>query len=252
MRAEVEKEPHPLVIDFPLRGEWVAGYTPAECVPSHGTDLFGTRYAYDFVGVKRTSRFIGSPGSARGLRFCKASTLRCLIFGARQQDCYGSGEPIYAPFKGTVITARDGWPDRKRVHLLLSKNLLFWHRRLGGLYRLCLKMNKPSDLRRVAGNFVILKMPGREIYAHFAHARTGSIRVREGQDVDAGERLAEVGNSGNSTGPHLHFQLMDNVDLWVARGLSCAFERYEAYRHGAWETVEQDMPRQLEVVRYVA
>jgi hypothetical protein len=256
LRARVQEEPLPLVIAFPLRGEWVAAVTPAARVPSHRTNLLGTRYAYDFVGVKRTSGFTGGAGTPKGLKFCGDSPLRSLVFGTRQQDCYGSGEPIYAPFKGTVITARDGWPDRKRIHLHLSSHVLFlqpaWSVFLGGAYRLWLRIKRPGDLRQIAGNYINLKMPGKEIYAHFAHARTGSIRVREGQEVDAGQPLAEVGHSGNSMVPHLHFHLMDNADSWRARGLACAFRRYEAYCRGAWETVEQGMPRRLEVVRYVA
>jgi len=36
-----------VVVEFPLRGEWVAVRTPAHKVPSHGTELFGQRYAFD-------------------------------------------------------------------------------------------------------------------------------------------------------------------------------------------------------------
>ena len=42
------------VVDFPLRGEWRAVNTPAERVPSHGTDYFGQRYAYDFMRFDAT------------------------------------------------------------------------------------------------------------------------------------------------------------------------------------------------------
>jgi hypothetical protein len=43
-------------VDFPLRGEWCAVTTPAERVPSHGTDYFGQRYAYDFAQLNVEGR----------------------------------------------------------------------------------------------------------------------------------------------------------------------------------------------------
>lgn len=46
-----------IVVDFPLRGEWTAYHTPAEKVPSHGTDQLGQRYAYDFVRFDRPPAF---------------------------------------------------------------------------------------------------------------------------------------------------------------------------------------------------
>ncbi|HJS27439.1 MAG TPA: M23 family peptidase, partial [Actinomycetota bacterium] len=39
----------PVVVGFPLRGEWAAATTPAHRIPSHGTDMLGQRYAFDFV-----------------------------------------------------------------------------------------------------------------------------------------------------------------------------------------------------------
>jgi hypothetical protein len=46
----------PVVVDFPLRGEWTVERTPAARIPSHGTDGFGQRYAYDLI------RADGRPG----------------------------------------------------------------------------------------------------------------------------------------------------------------------------------------------
>jgi len=41
----------PIIVEFPLRGEWLAPNTPGKKIPSHGTDQLGTRYAYDFLQV---------------------------------------------------------------------------------------------------------------------------------------------------------------------------------------------------------
>ncbi len=65
---------------------------------------------------------------------------------------------------------------------------------------------------RILGNHVVLDL-GDEVYAALAHLRRGSVRVRPGDRVAAGQQLAACGNSGNSTEPHLHFQLMDHPSL---------------------------------------
>lgn len=63
-----------------------------------------------------------------------------------------------------------------------------------------------------AGNFVrMLHDDGTMgVYLHLKH---GSVQVREGQRVRTGELLAQSGNTGNSTGPHLHFVVQKNVGL---------------------------------------
>ncbi len=40
-----------MIVEFPLRGDWIAPNTPGHRVPSHGTDIFGQTYAYDFLKV---------------------------------------------------------------------------------------------------------------------------------------------------------------------------------------------------------
>ncbi|NBA94444.1 peptidoglycan DD-metalloendopeptidase family protein [Pseudomonas sp. R5(2019)] len=47
----------------------------------------------------------------------------------------------------------------------------------------------------------------------YLHLMQGSVVVREGQRVGLGAALARSGNTGNSTGPHLHFVIQRNVGL---------------------------------------
>lgn len=48
---------------------------------------------------------------------------------------------------------------------------------------------------------------GKRVYTRYAHSYPHQVKVRVGQEVLAGEHIAGVGNNGNSTGPHLHFEV---------------------------------------------
>jgi hypothetical protein len=215
-------------VGFPLRGEWTALHTPAERVPSHGTDYFGQRYAFDFV------RFIG--------RFPKAypqPIWRHAVFGVKTEECYGWDAPVLAPFDGKVVALGDGWPDRLRLHLL-------WD-----LVRTSFFAERPTaeDYRPLTGNYILLE--GDPGVALLAHLRNGSVRVSLGQLVREAEPLAAVGNSGNTTMPHLHFHLMSGVDPFKARGVPCKFRSYERLRNDVWEEVFDGIPAALEPIRVV-
>jgi len=225
--------PEPILVDFPLRGEWVAFHTPAERVPSHGTDQLAQRYAYDFLRIDH---------AAKGWKFCRASSLRYHVTGSPLRDCYGWGQPTHAPFAGTVVKARDGWPERDPVHFVRDMAVFIKH-------ALTFDPTKKNGLIRVLGNHLVLKKHDAGVYAFIAHARPGSLRVKDGQEVEAGQLVAEVGHSGNSTAPHLHFHLMDGPDILTANALPCAFANYEALRDGQWQVVGAGMPGKRELVR---
>jgi murein DD-endopeptidase MepM/ murein hydrolase activator NlpD len=58
-----------------------------------------------------------------------------------------------------------------------------------------------------AGNYIVLHGEGEDLDFVFMHLRTGSILVKPGQVVSTGQQLAQVGSTGESTGPHLHFEI---------------------------------------------
>jgi hypothetical protein len=206
----------PINVQFPLRGEWLAPTTPGTKIPSHGSNKFGTRYAYDFVQVAWHKT--GRPAYRGGL-------LKYLTLGIPICDYYCWGQPIYAPGNGVVVESADGYPEREQTNLFGDLRRAHW----------AAKQFDPrtDDVRSVAGNFVVLKL-AEDIYAALCHLQTGSIQVTVGQTVKVGEVLGRVGHSGNSFAPHLHFQLMDSSDIAVAQGLPCAFSHYEVYREGVW------------------
>ena len=99
----------------------------------------------------------------------------------------------------------------------------------------------------LAGNHVIIRAA--EAFALYAHLAPGSVAVRSGQRVSVGDVIGRVGHTGNSTAPHLHFQLMDSADAQSARGIPCAFAGYFVQREGGWEHVRDEIPQRLERVR---
>ena len=213
----------PVIVDFPLRGEWYTPNTPAKRIPSHGTDMLGETYAYDFMMID---------WDRKGKPFFKGSVVRHFLLGTPLARCYGWGQEVYAPLDATVVATGDGLPERKRVHFV------------GDLLAVLRNMRtfdpKKPDTHAIAGNYVMLQSGA--VFVLLAHLQCGSVCVAKGQQVAAGDRLGRVGHSGNSTAPHLHFQLMDSADPAVAKGIPCAFRQYEVLRGSQWETVKNGMP----------
>lgn len=81
----------------------------------------------------------------------------------------------------------------------------------------------PITLETVGGNHVIVGIGGGH-YAFYAHLQPGKIRVKLGDHVKRGQVLGLVGNSGNSTEPHLHFHISDASSPLGSEGEPYVFE----------------------------
>jgi hypothetical protein len=219
-----------VVVEFPLRGEgWVAVNSPADRIPSHGTDMLGQRYAYDFLMADHRAR----------LHYHAAGWLRTLLVGVPTRECYAWGAPVHSVFDGEIVRAVDGFPERSRIHpvreaVLLVRNALTF---------------SPARLPSILGNHVIARHG--DVIAAFVHLAPGSITVRNGQPIKTGEVIGRVGHTGNSTTPHLHFQLMDAADPTAAQGVPCAFRNYEVLRSGVWRNVEGGIPGRTDRIRLI-
>ncbi|MBL6080050.1 M23 family metallopeptidase [Belnapia sp. T18] len=121
----------------------------------------------------------------------------------------GYGQPVLAAAPGRVVSIRDGLPNQP----------------IGAL---------PSDLpiADILGNHVITDI-GAGRYAFYAHMVPGSVRVQSGDVVEQGAELGLLGNSGNTSAPHLHFQVMDGPSALDANGLPFVFEQWDLSRRVA-------------------
>jgi len=218
----------PVVVELPLRGEWTVERSPADRIPSHGTDLFGQRYAYDLVRSDQR----------RGVHVHPAGTLRWVVVGGRTRDSYGWGQPVHAVADGVVVQVVDGVPERQWLHVVRESWMAV---------RTTVEVARRGLDPALAGNHVITATG--DTYALYAHLVPGSVAVARGQRVRAGEVLGRVGHSGNSTAPHLHFQLMDSADPLRAKGIPCAFAAYLVERDGQWRRVERGIPHRRERIR---
>jgi murein DD-endopeptidase MepM/ murein hydrolase activator NlpD len=117
----------------------------------------------------------------------------------------------------------------------------------------------PITLETVGGNHVILDIGG-GVFAFYAHLRPGSLKVKLGDRVRRGATIGLVGNSGNSTEPHLHFHLSDGNSPLGSEGVPYVHETLEivatcrtlgaACTSMAAATHRRIMPLQNEVVRF--
>lgn len=223
---------NPIIMGFPLRGEWLSPNTPGTKIPSHGTNQLGTRYAYDFIQVD---------WERLGLPAYRGSLAQYLLHGMPLKEYYCWGQDVYSPCDGIVIQAQDGYEERERTNLRSD---------MANAYKNAHYFDpKTDDVQSVAGNYIVIEC-GENVYAALVHLQTSSIQVSVGQRIKKGEVIGRVGHSGNSFAPHLHFQLMDSSNIATANGLPCAFEEYELFQNGTWKKVINGIPTDKDHIKF--
>lgn len=193
-----------VTLSLPFTGRWLAKNSPARRVPSHGTDLLGSRYAIDLIAVDHHRR----TASRRDWR--------TLLATEPAERFLAWGRPILAPADGVVVVAHDGEPDhvaRRSLPTLLG-------------YALGQAARLRQGVAAIAGNHLVIELRESGAFVVLVHLMAGSIRVAVGDEVTTGQHLADCGNSGNSTQPHVHVQVMDGPDVSTARGIPLAFRDF--------------------------
>ncbi|MFI6344816.1 M23 family metallopeptidase [Streptomyces sp. NPDC050560] len=199
-----------LEVAWPFSGRWRVQNSPARRVPSHGTRLMGSSYAIDFIAVDEQHRTAGS------------RSWRTFLASEPPELFYAFGKPVHSPVDGTVVAAHDAEEDHeaRRSQLALIPYTLGQGARLR------------EGVHAIAGNHVIIKLPGSGHCVALAHFKSGSVRVSPGDKVVTGQHIADCGNSGNSTQPHVHIQAMDSSDISHARGLPMLFRPFREWASG--------------------
>jgi hypothetical protein len=123
--------------------------------------------------------------------------------GAQPEDWFGFGAEVLAVADGTVVAVEEGHPEENPLQPIEH-------------------VVKPVDY---GGNAISLEIaPG--VYAYYAHLVPDSITVKVGDRVTTGQVLGMLGNTGTSSGPHLHFGLIDDPDPLVATSLPMVFDNW--------------------------
>jgi len=126
---------------------------------------------------------------------------------------------VVAPADGTVVALKNRHRDS----------------RVGGGKVYC-------DTWDIRGNFITIKHAEKE-YSIIAHLAPNSITVKVGDTVKQGQLIAKCGNSGNSSEPHIHFQVNAGKSFYASMGLPIAFKNIKATQVKGWSELD---PRPLD------
>ncbi|MFX0090866.1 MAG: M23 family metallopeptidase, partial [Candidatus Hodarchaeota archaeon] len=141
-------------------------------------------------------------------------------FNVENHICFG--ENVFSACNGTVIKVTDGFSDEFNVKGSINDDFfqtLMRHRE----NRISQLSEKRSSLDySLLGNSVVVQHSNNE-FSLYAHLKKNSIIAEEGQEVKTGQKLADIGNSGSSIIPHLHFQVMNNKNIFKSLALSIVF-----------------------------
>ncbi|WP_117170137.1 M23 family metallopeptidase [Paraliobacillus sediminis] len=194
-------------------GRWLVGSTPAKRVPSHGTDMFGVGYAIDFIAVDEQNRSSSS------------TSWRTLLGTESPEIFYAFGLPVVSPVSGKVVSIHNGKPDHEARRSILTL--------------IPYMLGQGNRIRRgpetIVGNYAIIAPDDSDVFIAIVHLQLDSLVVEEGQYVSEGQHIANCGNSGNSTQPHIHIQAMNSTDFSITKGVQLYFREFSQWKKGESE-----------------
>jgi peptidase M23-like protein len=112
-------------------------------------------------------------------------------------------QPVIASAPGIVVDSQDGLPNNTALP----------------------NPPKPPPIDQTVGNHVTVQI-GPALYALYAHLDPGSVKVHIGQRVKAGQLLGLIGTSGNSSTPHLHFEIMTTPEFFPTDSVAYVFSQF--------------------------
>lgn len=184
----------PIVVAPPLRGEWIAGDSVNNGLDAahrravmvdNGHAWLAQRYAIDWVQYGTVD---GKRTTWKGPEDKNASYF-----------CWD--KPIYSVAAGKVVETSDG----------MAENVPHSGKHVVTL-----------DFNNAAGNHAVIEIAPHR-YVLYAHMRPGSVAVKSGDTVEAGEIIGHVGNTGSSEEPHLHMHIDDRPSFLGGNGVPYEF-----------------------------
>ncbi|HHV98889.1 MAG TPA: M23 family metallopeptidase [Clostridiaceae bacterium] len=122
------------------------------------------------------------------------------------ENYYCYGKEILAPADGEVVEVKDKYPDS----VILGNGQV------------------DCAAKDIRGNYILIRHADKE-YGLLAHLKPGSIRVKPGDIVKRGQHIADCGNSGYTSEPHLHFHVQDGRSFFISVGLPIQFTDITAH-----------------------
>lgn len=194
----IRSEATTTVFRFPLSGDWFIGNGPTPHAPHRWA--LPEEFGFDIVRLGDG----GKTHSGAGDRF---------------SDYYAYGAPVLAGADGRVVAVMNTVVEEPAMLQKAGETDEAYGARVQQTQAAIIGKGGPDA---AAGNYVLIDHGSGE-YSLSAHLQPGSVLVKSGDLVKAGQPVGKLGSSGNSTEPHLHYQVCDRPAVLACAGIPINF-----------------------------
>jgi hypothetical protein len=176
-----------------------------------------SRFAYDFVVVNDEFQMFKKTPRRNG-------------------DFFSWGKPVYCPGDGKIASTVSDMPDNP-----LHEPPPF---DMEGHIR-----DPDTAMKKHLGNYTIIDH-GNDEFSILAHMQKDSVQAKAGDKVVKGELIGRIGNSGDSSSPHIHYQFQNGRDLRTSEGLPSKFQRFDLIVGNTTRRVEGSCPNTGMIIKH--
>lgn len=185
----------PVVLGPPLRGSgWIAANGCCDSnthmrsdLPMNGSLYISQRFAIDWMKANEDNRLY--EGDPKDLN-----------------NWFGYDQDVLAVSDARVVSVVDKYKDQTPFVLPTETGAI--------------------TVEEIDGNHIVLELPNGQ-YVFYAHLKPGSVSVKSGDTVKKGDVIAKLGNTGNTSAPHLHLHVMETPLTIGSNGLPHTFSQYK-------------------------